>query len=160
MHNALYLLGRCRGFSSNTKMKHLGAVIFLAVLGMPAVHAVPIHKWVDSSGNVHYSNVPPLSGAKSSVMEYKGIGDTSKITKKEGEKPVLEVDPEVQKRIAEEKEIARQNCVRSKESIQMLESGVRISRMSAKGERETLDDKGRAEELERAKKASKDWCSE
>ena len=93
-------------------------------------------------------------------MEYKGIGDTSKITKKEGEKPVFEVDPEVQKRIAEEKEIARQNCVRSKESIQMLESGVRISRMSAKGERETLDDKGRAEELERAKKASKDWCSE
>jgi hypothetical protein len=94
-------------------------------------------------------------------MEYKGIGNTSQITKKESDgKEAVAVDPAVAKRINEEKEISRQNCVRSKESIQMLESGVRISRMSAAGVRETLDDKGRAEELDRAKKAVKDWCSE
>lgn len=140
-------------------MKHLFAVVCLGLMGVSA-YAVPIHKWVDSGGNVHYSNVPPGSGAKSSVLEYKGIGNTSQITKKDGEKPALEVDPDVAKRIAEEKEISRQNCVRSKESIQMIESGVRISRMTAKGERETLDEKGRGEELERAKKAVKDWCAE
>ena len=59
----------------------------------------------------------------------------------------------------EEKEAARQNCVRSREGVQMLESGVRISRYNAKGERETLDDKGREEELEKARKAVKDWCN-
>lgn len=142
-------------------MKHLFAAIFLGVLGFSSAQAVPIHKWVDSNGGVHYSNVPPLTGDKGVLLEYKGIGNTSKITQKDanGKEP-LKVDPEVAKRINEEKEISRQNCVRSKESIQMLESGVRISRMSAAGVRETLDEKGRAEELDRAKKAAKDWCSE
>lgn len=142
-------------------MKHFFAVICLGVLGLSSAQAVPIHKWVDNGGNVHYSNVPPLSGTKSSVMEYKGIGNTSQITKKDPDgKEAIPVDPAVAKKIGEEKEIARQNCVRSKESIQMLESGVRISRMSAAGVRETLDEKGRADELDRAKKAVKDWCSE
>ena len=68
-------------------------------------------------------------------------------------------DPELAKKLAEEKEAARQNCVRSREGVQMLESGVRISRYNAKGERETLDDKGREEELEKARKAVKDWCN-
>ena len=72
----------------------------------------------------------------------------------------MEVDPEVKKKIEAEKEMARQNCIRSRESVQMLESGVRISRVNAKGEKEVLDDKGRAEEMERAKKAVKDWCNE
>lgn len=142
-------------------MKHFCAVIFLGSLGFASAHAVPIHKWVDSSGVIHYSNVPPVSGAKSAVMEYKGVGNTSQITKKDADgKESPSVSPEVTKRISEEKEIARQNCIRSKESIQMLESGVRISRMSAAGVRETLDEKGRSEELDRAKKATKDWCSE
>lgn len=143
-------------------MKHLFTVICLGFFGLTTAHAVPIHKWVDSSGSVHYSNVPPLAGApRGQVLEYKGVGNTSQITKKDptGKEP-LTVDPEVAKRISDDKEMARQNCVRSKEGIQMLESGVRISRMSAKGERETLDEKGRAEELEKAKKAVKDWCAE
>ena len=142
-------------------MKHLFPILFLGALAVSSAQAVPIHKWVDSNGSVHYSNVPPLTGNKGVLLEYKGIGNTSQITKKDPDgKEALKVDPEIAKRISEEKEISRQNCVRSKESIQMLESGVRISRMSAAGVRETLDDKGRVEELDRAKKAAKDWCSE
>ena len=141
-------------------MKRFIAVICFGLIGFSLVHAVPIHKWVGADGTIHYSNVAPLSGVKSSILEYKGVGNTSQVTKKDTDKPAMVVDPEVQKRISDEKEISRQNCVRSKESIQMLESGVRISRMTAKGERETIDEKGRAEELDRAKKAVKDWCSE
>ena len=142
-------------------MKHLVAVVLGAVLVLPSAQAVPIHKWVDRNGNAHYSSVPPLNGEKAVLLEYKGIGNTSQITKKETDgKEAVKLEPDVAKRINEEKEISRQNCVRSKESIQMLESGVRISRISAAGVRETLDDKGRADELDRAKKAVKDWCSE
>ena len=123
--------------------------------------AVPIHKWTDAQGNVHYSNVPPVGVKKTEMMEYQGVGNTSAITRKEGdEKPKGDKpDPELAKKLAEEKEAARQNCVRSREGVQMLESGVRISRYNAKGERETLDDKGREEELEKARKAVKDWCN-
>lgn len=142
-------------------MKHILASIFFGIFGLSIAHAVPIHKWVDSNGGVHYSNLPPVAGVRSAVLEYKGIGNTSQITKKEATgKDAATVDPEVIKKINDEKEVARQNCVRAKESIQMLDSGVRISRMSAAGVRETLDEKGRADENERAKKAVKDWCSE
>lgn len=142
-------------------MKSLLVIIFFGILGLSSAYAVPIHKWVDSKGGVHYSNLPPISGTRSAVLEYKGVGNTSQVTKKDPSgKEAAVVDPEVTKKINDEKEIARQNCVRSKESIQMLESGVRISRMSAAGVRETLDEKGRADESERAKKAMKEWCSE
>lgn len=133
-------------------------ILLLSLCSLSSAWAVPIHKWVDSNGMVHYSNVAPDNG-KTQLLEYKGLGNTSNLTKKEESKAV-EVDPEVKKKIEAEKEMARQNCIRSRESVQMLESGVRISRVNAKGEKEVLDDKGRAEEMERAKKAVKDWCNE
>ena len=140
-------------------MRPLFASLILSFLAVNAM-AVPIHKWVDSKGNVHYSNVAPLSG-QTTVLEYQGIGNTSSITKRDdGKETKTELDPELKKRIDAEKEVSRQNCIRSKESVQMLESGVRISRINAKGEKETLDDSGRKEELGRAKKAVKDWCEE
>ena len=140
-------------------MRPLLASLILSFFAVNAM-AVPIHKWVDAKGNVHYSNVAPLAG-QTTVLEYKGIGNTSSVTKRDDGKEVKEeLDPELKKRIDAEKEVSRQNCIRSKESVQMLESGVRISRINAKGDKETLDDAGRKEELTRAKKAVKDWCEE
>ena len=133
-------------------------ILLLSLCSLSSAWAVPIHKWVDSNGMVHYSNVAPDNG-KTQLLEYKGLGNTSNLTKKEESKSG-EVDPEVKKKIEAEKEMARQNCIRSRESVQMLESGVRISRVNAKGEKEVLDEKGRVEEMERAKKAVKDWCNE
>lgn len=137
-------------------------IIGLAALVLAgSVVAVPIHKWVDAKGEVHYSNVPPIGVKKIEMLEYQGVGDTSAITRKESDSKPKEdkPDPDIAKRLAEEKEAARQNCVRSREGVQMLESGVRISRYNAKGERETLDDKGREQELEKARKAVTDWCN-
>lgn len=142
-------------------MKHFIWVGCLALMSASIAQAVPIHKWVDSTGNVHYSNVPPVaSNAKTLVLEYKGVGNTSSITKKEAPKVEEKIDPEILKKIADEKEMSRQNCIRSKEGLQMLESGVRVSRINTKGEKENIDDQGRIEEMVRAKKAIKDWCSE
>lgn len=144
-------------------MKRALLVSFIAaasIASMSVAQAVPIHKWIDSAGNMHYSNLPPVLGPKSVVLEYKGLGNTSGMTKKEPAKAETPIDPEIVRRIMEEKEMTRQNCIRSKEGVLMLESGARVSRINAAGVRETLDVQMRAEELEKAKKAVTDWCTE
>jgi hypothetical protein len=55
---------------------------------------------------------------------------------------------------AEEAKIASakaENCDRAKEHMRTLDSGVRIARVTANGEREILDDKQRADETKRTR---------
>lgn len=62
---------------------------------------------------------------------------------------------------AEEEKIAKaraENCERAKSSLATLNSGVRVGRTNAKGEREILDDKARAEERKRAEDVVASEC--
>jgi hypothetical protein len=43
------------------------------------------------------------------------------------------------------------NCARAKAHLRALEDGLRLARVNEKGEREILDDKGRAAETQRAR---------
>jgi type IV secretory pathway VirB10-like protein len=55
---------------------------------------------------------------------------------------------------AEEQKLGQQraeNCRRARSHLSALESGQRMARMNDKGEREVLDDKGRAEEMRTAR---------
>ena len=66
------------------------------------------------------------------------------------------------KRKAEEERIARakaDNCERARKSKGTLESGVRIATTNAKGEREFMDDKARAAEMQRIEAAIRSDCS-
>jgi hypothetical protein len=66
------------------------------------------------------------------------------------------------KRKAEEQRIARaraENCERARKSKGALESGMRIVTTNAKGEREVLDDKARAAEMQRIESAIRSDCS-
>ncbi len=61
-------------------------------------------------------------------------------------------EAETAKRKAEEERIAKaqiENCVRAKQAKTTFESGVRIGRTNAAGEKEFMDDATRAEELKR-----------
>lgn len=63
-------------------------------------------------------------------------------------------EEEAAKRRAEEEKlkVARaDNCQRAKGQLRALEDGLRMARVNEKGEREILDDKGRAEETKRAR---------
>ena len=63
-------------------------------------------------------------------------------------------DEESAKRRAEEdkqKAALADNCQRAKAQLRALEDGMRMARVNAKGEREVLDDKGRADESKRAR---------
>lgn len=62
---------------------------------------------------------------------------------------------------AEEEKVARQradNCRRARAQATALESGQRMARVNDQGEREVLDDKGRAEELRRAREVISADC--
>lgn len=62
---------------------------------------------------------------------------------------------------ADEERVAAQraeNCRRARSQLAALESGQRMARMNDKGEREILDDKGRAEELRRAREVIGSDC--
>jgi hypothetical protein len=64
-------------------------------------------------------------------------------------------------RAAEQKlsEQKAENCRRARSHQAALEGGQRIARTNEKGEREILDDKGRAEELRRAREVIASDCS-
>ncbi len=57
------------------------------------------------------------------------------------------------RRAEEEKQNAARadNCMRAKAQLRALDDGMRMARVNAKGEREILDDKARAEESKRAR---------
>jgi Domain of unknown function (DUF4124) len=52
----------------------------------------------------------------------------------------------------------QQNCANAKQNVQMLESGQRIQRVNAAGERYFIDDAQRASELAEARKMEQEWC--
>ncbi len=71
----------------------------------------------------------------------------------EARKKAAEADKSAKQK-AEEAKLAQQradNCRRARAQLTALESGQRMARVNDKGEREVLDDKGRAEESRRAR---------
>lgn len=70
-------------------------------------------------------------------------------------------DEKLAKQKADEDKSARQradNCQRARGYQRTLQDGIRVSRTNAKGEREILDDKGRAEEMQRTQEAMQANC--
>ena len=70
-------------------------------------------------------------------------------------------EEEKAKQQAEEAKLAKdraENCQRAKAYERTLNDGIRISRTNAQGEREILDDKGRADEMPRTQDAIQAHC--
>lgn len=70
-------------------------------------------------------------------------------------------DAEAAKKKVEEERVAKiriENCARAKQSLASLDSGVRISRSNAAGEREMLDDASRAAERARVQGVMNSDC--
>jgi hypothetical protein len=80
----------------------------------------------------------------------------------EARRKKAEQDQAAQKKQAEEKiaAVKADNCQRAQQQMRTIDSGVRMSRVNEKGEREVLDDKGRAEEAERTRGVIAANCSQ
>jgi hypothetical protein len=89
---------------------------------------------------------PAVAAAKPNVPKISG-----KDAELETKKKKLE-EEEAAKKKAEEEKVAKakaENCERAKKSMATIQSGARISTTNAKGEREIMDDSGRAAESKR-----------
>lgn len=146
----------------------------LLVLGAAAaLPAAAQWKWRDKSGQMQYSDRPPPPGTpeadilqrppvvapRPAAVPASGAASAPLLVPKSG-------DPELEakRKKAEQEEAARKkaeddriaiakvdNCARAKVQLKALEDGQRMSRINSKGEREFLDDKGRAEEAQRSR---------
>jgi hypothetical protein len=127
-------------------------------------------QWVDKDGRKVFSDqAPPPGTPEKNIVKRPGQRTAApepeapasapapapKLSGKDKEleqkRKQAQADEEAKKK-AQEEEIAKaraDNCDRAKKGKAMLDSGVRISTMNAKGEREIMDDASRAAEAKR-----------
>ena len=135
-------------------------------------------QWIDSAGKKVFSDqAPPLDVPEKNILR-RATATTPKVSFAPADHPPeanapgaapappkatgVDKDLEEKTKKAEEAEKARQaaeaqkiaqakaeNCTRARQGKATYDSGVRIARVNAQGEREFLDDKARAEEQQR-----------
>ena len=132
-------------------------------------------KWRDSRGQVHISDIPPprdvpdkdvLQRPEVSVRKPPAAVPAPAAAAVASAPAKAAVDPELEERRkrAEQEQAARaeadkqkaaaarkDNCQRARDQLATLDSGQRIARIKADGEREILDDDMRAKETKRAR---------
>lgn len=164
--------------------RRLGAIALLAALG--SVPAMAQWQWIDGTGSRVFSDTPPPAGTPeknilkrpgaarvatpapttvaSSVAGSASLTATAKPAPKDNEletrKKQLE-EAEQAKKKAELDKIAKiraDNCDRAKRAKATLDSGIRIATTNAKGEREVMDDKARADEGKRLDEVIRSDC--
>jgi type IV secretory pathway VirB10-like protein len=174
------------GFDSlvlRTVLRPAALALLLAAFAVPALAQ---WTWRDASGQINASDRPPprevpekdiLSRPvpQAEVRRPAPPADAASAPAAPAAAPaarnVLEREVDARKRAAEQEQAARQrageqklaeqraeNCRRARTHVAALESGQRIARTNDKGEREVLDDKGRADEMRRARQVVASDC--
>ena len=158
--------------------------LLAAALGMAlALPAAAQWKWRDKNGQTQYSDLPPPPGVADQDILQRPNGQSARKpltadvpASGASAAPLLAVrasDPELEarrkkveqdaddKKKAEAAKVAAvraENCTRAKEQMRTIDSGVRMTRTNAKGEREFLDDAARAAEAKRTRDLMASEC--
>ena len=153
----------------------------LALLAL-AAPAEAQWKWRDSRGQIHISDIPPPRD----VPDKDVLQRPEVVARKAPPAPPpaaaasaaaapakapVDAELEERKRKADQEQAARakadeqkaaairkDNCQRARAQLATLDSGQRIARIKADGEREILDDEARAKEMRRAREAIASEC--
>ena len=158
--------------------------IFLALALAASTASAQMYKWVDKDGKVHYGNTPP-PGSKTSALKgptsgaaapgpassagdaKTSAGDAKKkgpLTSAEQEQDYRKRQQEAEKagKKAEQEKLANaqrnEGCERTKEYLNTLQSGQRIARTNAGGERYYMDESQVAQEVAKAQQAVQQTC--
>lgn len=142
-------------------------------------------KWRDANGVMQYTDRPPPPGTPDSqILTRPAAARAPKVVSTstpaaasapdvKASAPAKSGDPELEakrkkaeeqkasERKAEEEKQAKvrgENCERARGYERSLQTGQRIVRTNEKGEREVLDDTGRAEEMQRTREAIESNC--
>ncbi len=158
----------------------LRVLVFGLTLAFAAGASAQLYRWVDKDGRVRYSDTPPPGVKATTLQPPSGAaapaapapGDAAAKDAKKGPLTPAEQEAEYRKRQlgaqkAREKEeqagrdaqAKQENCARAKETLAGLESGQRIARTDASGERYYVDDDQRAAEIAKARQSVSAWCA-
>lgn len=154
-------------------------MVLIAVLCLPASAQ---WKWRDSTGRIQYSDLPPPPDTPDSSILLRPAAAPARVSATASATaaavapalpPPKTVEPELEKKLREEKQakvakakleeqkIAAQkadSCARARNQLLGLNEGLRVATVNSKGEREVLDDAGRADETRRVKAIIKADC--
>jgi len=168
-------------------MRRYLPLVGAAILLLAAQSALAQWKWKDAQGQTHVSDTPPprevldkdilqrpnqgpkrIAQSSTSPSTSASAGATgasaasSPKVDAELEARKAKADAEQKARAkAEEDKLAAQraeNCQRARQQVTTLQSGQRIARLNAKGEREVLDDQARGQELQAAQRVVASDC--
>jgi hypothetical protein len=167
-------------------LRHLLPLILVALVVAPDASAQ--YKWRDENGRLVYSDQPPpTSIPQDAVLQAPGLrppaerssGTTADGAKTSGAGPgsaavtsaadrELEFRKRRNERVASERKAAEESakarqasaaCEETRAELRTLESGVRVSHVNERGEREFIDDEQRATRIEAARKSSREHCT-
>lgn len=161
-------------------MRHTTTFAATLLLALTCAAATPQWQWRDANGRVNASDLPPPSSVpdrdilrRPTDPRYRNSASAAPVppsapaSASTARTPITPPpsDPELdarRKRAADE-QLAQQkqqqtkdaavradNCSRARAQLTALGEGQRITRTNARGEREVLDDRARAEEMQRA----------
>jgi hypothetical protein len=162
----------------------LCALAATLALGSAAIAQTGTWKYRDAQGRIVASDLPPPAGVPDKdilerpttvVRRAAAPAPSASAPARPGVAPTLAqaTDPELDARrkkaadeeaakqkVQQEKDAAQraENCSRAKSHLAALNDGFRIARTNDKGEREILDDKGRADEMQRARQIISSDC--
>ena len=135
------------------------------LLSVPLACAAQVYQYKDAQGRTVFSDTPPpgANATKKNVNPPPPSGDSSGSLKEKLQEFQKRRDERLEaeaKRAEEraEKDRMTENCSRARSKLAALQSGQRIVRFNTQGEREFLDDAGRAREMEEAQKSVSEWC--
>jgi len=152
------------------------ALVFAAACAFAAAAMAQQYKWTDKNGRVQYGAAPP-PGVKATPLRPPPPAPAAAAKPAEpnaarkGPLTPAEREAEFRKRqqeaakerekLAQEQqaaEAAKENCARAQDALRTLQSGERVARTDAKGERYFLEDAQIAQETARAQQAVQQWC--
>ncbi len=167
----------------STLLPSICALVAAAALAGSAFGQGVNWKYRDAQGRVVVSDLPPPVGTQdkdilerpTQVVRRAAPSAAAASAVAPAAAPVLaqRTDPELearrkkaadeqsmQQKAQQEKDSAQraENCSRAKSHLSALGDGQRIARTNAQGEREVLDDKGRADEMQRARQVIATDC--
>jgi hypothetical protein len=165
--------------------RHLLPLLIVALVVAPDASAQ--FKWRDANGRMVYSDQPPPNSIPlNAVLQAPGLrpaaerpgetGDAAKAPGAAAGSPAAtsaaDRELEFRKRRTERAETERKSaedaakarqaaaaCDETRAEQRTLESGMRISRVNERGEREFIDDEQRAARLDAARKSSREHCT-
>lgn len=157
----------------------LRVLIFGLMLTVAAGASAQLYRWVDQDGKVRYSDTPPVGVKATTLKPPPGSyapapapgGDAAAKDAKKGPQTPAEQEADYRKRQMEAQKAREKedqagrdaqtkldNCARAQQALAALESGQRISRTSANGERYYIDDDQRVAEIARERQSVSSWC--